>query len=80
MLLFDEPEKAISLEAKATDNKINSLKKIIDEAAKAIESEPTTSNDHPTTNDPPKESSVFQGEGSSTLETTELPFQGRIHQ
>lgn len=88
MLLFDEPEKAINSEARAADNKIDSLKKIIDEAAKAMEiepqqltrkstqSEPTASNDHPTINNPPKESSLLQGEGSSLLETTELPFQG----
>ena len=40
MLLFDEPENSILSEAKAADNKVENLKKIIDEAAKAIESEP----------------------------------------
>lgn len=35
--LFDEPEKAISLESKAADNKEYELKKIIDDVAKYME-------------------------------------------
>ncbi|XP_023730434.1 uncharacterized protein LOC111878154 [Lactuca sativa] len=86
MLLFDEPERAIHSEAKATDNEIYSLKKIIDEAAKYMESEPqqptkkktqsepTVASDQAAANDPPKESTTIQGEGSSTPKTTNIPF------
>ena len=38
--LFDEPKKAISSESKATDSKEDEIKKIIDDVAKDLESEP----------------------------------------
>ena len=44
MLLFDEPEKAISSESKAVDNKVDELKKIIDEAANDMHKEPPSAN------------------------------------
>ena len=40
MNLFDEPEKAISSESKAADNKKDDLKKIIDDAVKDLPNEP----------------------------------------
>ena len=44
--LFEEPEKAISSESKAADNKEDELKKIIEDATKDMEYE------HPTPKDP----------------------------
>ncbi|XP_052626769.1 uncharacterized protein LOC128133398 [Lactuca sativa] len=41
--LFDEPESAILSETKAADNEVDNLKKIIDEAAKVMESKPSSS-------------------------------------
>ncbi|XP_052622435.1 uncharacterized protein LOC128127785 [Lactuca sativa] len=43
MKLFDDPETAILFEAKAVDNKVDDLKKVIDEAAKITESETSSS-------------------------------------
>ena len=67
MLLFDEPKNAILSEAKAIDNKVDNLKKIIDEAAKAMESESQGPSE------PTHERSTFQGEGSSTPKKPDLP-------
>ena len=65
MLLFDEPEKAIHSEVKADDNKIDHLKKIINEAANGMESEAqgTTEklnpSDRPASYKPPIKSPTF---------------------
>ena len=42
MLLFDELEKAITYEAKAVDNKVDELKKIIDDTAKDMHHQSST--------------------------------------
>ena len=39
MFLFDEPEKAIDSESKAEDNKVDSLKQIIDDAAQKMDAD-----------------------------------------
>ena len=56
MLLFDEPENAISSESKAADNKVNELKKIIKDDANDMHKEP------PSANDPHETKATFQGE------------------
>ena len=59
ILLFDELEKAINSEIKAADNKIDILKKVIDEAAKEMESEHHEPTEQPGPSKPPKECSIF---------------------
>ena len=44
MLLFDETEKVVTYEAKAAGNKVDELKKIIDEATKDMDNQPSTTN------------------------------------
>ena len=71
MLLFDEPEKAVHSEAKATNINIDHLKNIIDEAPKDMESEPQVEKQTPSvpiessestaSTDPPKESFNSRG-------------------
>ena len=71
MRLFDEPEKVIHSEAKAADNKIDHLKKIIEDAAKDMAKDPSKqANDQPS-NEPPNNSAVFEGESSFVSHTTE---------
>ena len=44
MLLFDEPDKAITSEAKVANNIVDELKKIIDDAVKDMTQQPPTAN------------------------------------
>ena len=74
--LFDETEKAIHSVVNAADNKIDHLKKIIDEVVKDMEKDPSKPTDDQPLIDPPNNSSVFQGEGSSVSNTTELSTEG----
>ncbi|XP_052623813.1 flocculation protein FLO11-like [Lactuca sativa] len=74
--LFDEPEKAKHSEAKAVDKKIDNLKKIIDEAAKEMESEPPKPTVGQSSNDSPNNDSMFKGETSLAPKTTEMSFEG----
>ena len=53
MLLFDEQEKSISSESKATDNKEDEFKKIINDTMKDMEKEYPSSNECNTTNESP---------------------------
>ena len=56
MLLFDDPEKAITSKEKAADNKVDELNKIIDEATKDMNHQPSS------TNIPQDTNTTFQGE------------------
>ena len=88
ILHFDEPEKYILSEAKATDNKVENLKKIVNEAAKAMESESHDSRIPQGTSEsqgpsepqgpiePTNDRTTFEGEMSSTPKQPDLPFQG----
>ena len=60
MLLFNEPEKAISSESKAVENKENELKKLIDDVAKDLQQQPLSVNIPQTTN------TTFKGENSDS--------------
>ncbi|KAL7582691.1 uncharacterized protein LOC128128961 [Lactuca sativa] len=64
-------EKAIHSEAKAADNKIDHLKKIIEEAAKDMVKDPSKPTVDRTSINPPNNSSIFEGECSSVSHTTE---------
>ena len=78
--LFDEPEKAISLQSKAKDNKEDELKKIVDETAKNIE----TSREQPIMNGskfpnlPQPSDAPFQEEGSTSNSKPMIHSRGRI--
>ena len=76
MRLFDEPEKATNSEANAADNKIDNLKKVIDEAAKEMESKPSKSTGGPSSNDSPSNVSKLKGESSTTPKATEVSSEG----
>nr|KAJ0203047.1 hypothetical protein LSAT_V11C500252350 [Lactuca sativa] len=65
--LFDEPEKAIHSEATATDNKLDNLKKIIEEATKEMESKPPSTN---SSIGSPNKDSTLQGGISTTSQTS----------
>ena len=54
MLLFEEPEKAISSEYKATENKEDELEKIIDDVMKDMENKPPSSNEPPSSRETTK--------------------------
>nr|KAJ0227036.1 hypothetical protein LSAT_V11C100049630 [Lactuca sativa] len=71
--LFDEPEKAINSEATAADNKVDNLKKVIDEATKTMESEPPTPTSSTSSSN---KDSTFQGESSTTSKISEVPVEG----
>ena len=66
MRLFDELEKAAISKAKNTDNKVENLQKLIDEAAKEMENEPPTAKSNPS----------LHGESSTTIETNKASFEG----
>ena len=76
ILLFDEPEKANLSKVKAADNKVDNLKKIINEDAKAMESEPQGPNEPQGPSKPPNDRTTFEGESSSTPKRPDFPFQG----
>ena len=76
MLLFDEPEKAIHSESQCSENNVDSLNKIIDDAVKKMADEQPITTEQPDTSEPPKDSSHIQGKGSSFLDNQDSPFQG----
>ena len=74
--LFDEPEKAISSDSKAANNKIDELKKIIDDAAKKIEQENPTPKDHESPSQSLDANATLQGEGSTSASSYNTHVQG----
>ncbi|KAL7600488.1 uncharacterized protein LOC128134121 [Lactuca sativa] len=71
--LFDEPEKAIHSEATAADNKLDNLKKVVDEATKEMENEPPSTK---SSTGSPNKDSTFQGESTTTSKTAEVSVEG----
>ena len=61
MLLLDETKREINSETKASDNTIDNLKKVIDEAAEEMEREHHVPTEQPGPREPPKDNSMFEG-------------------
>ena len=68
MLLFDEPEKAIDSESKAEDNRVDSLKQIIDDVAQKMAADQPKATERPDLSEPSGDHPSVQGEGSSLLQ------------
>ncbi|XP_052619864.1 uncharacterized protein LOC128126146 [Lactuca sativa] len=76
MIQLSSVKKATNSEANAADNKIDNLKKVIDEAAKEMESKPSKSTGGPSSNDSPSNVSKLKGESSTTPKATEVSSEG----
>nr|AGM34082.1 hypothetical protein [Lactuca sativa] len=76
MLLSDEPEKAINSESKETDNKVNSLKQVIDDAAQKMADDQPKANKLPGFSKPSGDCPSVQGESSSPPKDLGPSFQG----
>ena len=77
MNLFDEPEKAISSESKASEYKEDELKKIIDDATKDMEHEHPTPKDLEVPSQPIGANATMQGEGSTSTSSSQTLVQGK---
>ncbi|XP_023766959.1 uncharacterized protein LOC111915537 [Lactuca sativa] len=75
-LYFWADAKAKNSEANAANNKIDNLKKVIDEDAKEMESKPSKSTGGLSSYDSPSNGLKFKGESSTTPKATEVSFEG----
>ena len=63
MLLSDEPEKAIHSESEAADNKVDHLKKIINDVIKKMAVDQPQADEQSNSSEPPRDSSYAREEG-----------------
>ncbi|XP_023772051.1 uncharacterized protein LOC111920723 [Lactuca sativa] len=76
MLLFDESQTAIDSESTAKDNKVDSLKHIVDDAAQKMAADQPKATERPNVSEPLNDHPNVQGEGPVLQHDQDSSFQG----